>query len=95
LIGVDVAFLLNGEEHEKTFLSPQESIAQDLRGKWGNQWFIHSALMSSLLDEVINKMLEFADTLSNAVSLSFCLLLFRRSVMLRHECYSPAWLLNS
>ena len=54
--------LLN-EVHEKTFLSQQDSVAQVLRGKKGNQWFIRSALISSLPDEVINKtVLEFADT---------------------------------
>jgi hypothetical protein len=54
--------LLN-EVHEKTFLSQQDSVAQVLRGKRGNQWFIRSALISSLPDEVINKtVLEFADT---------------------------------
>ena len=51
------------EVHEKTFLSQQDSVAQVLRGKRGNQWFIRSALISSLPDEVINKtVLEFADT---------------------------------
>ena len=54
--------LLN-EVHEKTFLSQQDSVAQVLRGRRGNQWFIRSALISSLPDEVINKtVLEFADT---------------------------------
>jgi hypothetical protein len=54
--------LLN-EVHEKTFVSQQDSVAQVLRGKRGNQWFIRSALISSLPDEVINKtVLEFADT---------------------------------
>jgi hypothetical protein len=54
--------LLN-EVHEKTFLSQQDSVAQVLRGKRGNQWFIRSALISSLPDELINKtVLEFADT---------------------------------
>ena len=51
------------EVHEKTFLSQQDSVAQVLRGKRGNQWFIRSALISSLPDEVINKtVLEFTDT---------------------------------
>lgn len=51
------------EVHEKTFLSQQDSVAQVLRGKRGNQWFIRSALISSLPDEVINKtVIEFADT---------------------------------
>ena len=54
--------LLN-EVHEKSFLSQQDSVAQVLRGRRGNQWFIRSALISSLPDEVINKtVLEFADT---------------------------------
>ncbi|KAI0302441.1 hypothetical protein B0F90DRAFT_1714787 [Multifurca ochricompacta] len=54
--------LLN-EVHEKTFLSQQDSVAQVLRGKRGNQWFIRSALISSLPDNVINQtVLEFADT---------------------------------
>jgi hypothetical protein len=54
--------LLN-EVHEKTFLSQQDSVAQVLRGKRGNQWFIRSALISSLPDEAISKtVLEFADT---------------------------------
>jgi hypothetical protein len=54
--------LLN-EVHEKTFLSQQDSVAQVLRGKRGNQWFIRSALISSLPDEVINQtVLGFADT---------------------------------
>lgn len=51
------------EVHEKTLLSQQDSVAQVLRGKRGNQWFIRSALISSLTDDVINKtVLEFADT---------------------------------
>jgi hypothetical protein len=51
------------EVHEKKFLSQQDSVAQVLRGKRGNQWYIRSALISSLPDEVINKtVLEFADT---------------------------------
>jgi hypothetical protein len=54
--------LLN-EVHEKTFLSQQDSVAQVLRGRRGNQWYIRSALITSLPDEVINKtVLEFADT---------------------------------
>lgn len=54
--------LLN-EVHEKSFLSQQDSVAQVLRGRRGNQWFIRSALISSLPDEVINKtVIEFADT---------------------------------
>jgi hypothetical protein len=39
--------LLN-EVHEKTFLSQQDSVVQVLRGKWGNQWFICSALISRM-----------------------------------------------
>ena len=54
--------LLN-EVHEKTFLSQQDSVAQVLRGRRGNQWYIRSALISSLPDEIINKtVIEFADT---------------------------------
>ena len=54
--------LLN-EVHEKTFLSQQDSVAQVLRGKRGNQWYIRSALITSLPDEVINQtVLDFADT---------------------------------
>jgi len=54
--------LLN-EVHEKTFLSQQDSVAQVLRGRRGNQWFIRSALISSLPDDLINKtVIEFADT---------------------------------
>ncbi|KAI0029943.1 hypothetical protein K488DRAFT_12332, partial [Vararia minispora EC-137] len=48
---------------EKRFLNQQDSVAQVLRGRPGNQWFIRSALASSLPDEVINRtVLEFADT---------------------------------
>jgi len=39
--------LLN-KVHEKTFLSQQDSVAQVLRGKQGNQQFICSVLISSL-----------------------------------------------
>jgi hypothetical protein len=54
--------LLN-EVHEKTFLSQQDSVAQVLRGRRGNQWYIRSALITSLPDEVINQtVLDFADT---------------------------------
>ncbi|KAJ6631384.1 hypothetical protein B0H10DRAFT_1772978 [Mycena sp. CBHHK59/15] len=54
--------LLN-EVNEKSFLHQQDSIAQVLRGKPGRQWFIRSALISSLPDEVVNQtVLEFADT---------------------------------
>jgi hypothetical protein len=48
---------------EKRFLNQQDSVAQVLRGRAGNQWFIRSALASSLPDEVVNKtVLEFANT---------------------------------
>lgn len=68
--------LLN-EVHEKTFLSQQDSVAQVLRGRRGNQWFIRSALISSLPDEVINKtVIEFADTPVGCSELSFPRLLF-------------------
>ncbi|KAI0316425.1 hypothetical protein OF83DRAFT_1126863 [Amylostereum chailletii] len=51
------------EVAEKSFLNQQDSVAQVLRGKAGNQWFIRSALASSLPDDVINKtVIEFADT---------------------------------
>ncbi|KAF8058700.1 hypothetical protein FPV67DRAFT_1523428, partial [Lyophyllum atratum] len=54
--------LLN-EVDEKSFLHQQDSVAQVLRGKAGRQWFIRSALVTSLPDEIINKtVLEFADT---------------------------------
>ncbi|KAJ7286911.1 hypothetical protein C8J57DRAFT_1430748 [Mycena rebaudengoi] len=54
--------LLN-EVHEKSFLHQQDSMAQVLRGKPGRQWFIRSALITSLPDEVINQtVLQFADT---------------------------------
>lgn len=54
--------LLN-EVHEKTFLSQQDSVAQVLRGRRGNQWYIRSALITSLPDEAINQtVLDFADT---------------------------------
>lgn len=54
--------LLN-EVDEKSFVHQQESVAQVLRAKAGRQWFIRSALISSLPDDVINKtVLEFADT---------------------------------
>ncbi|KAH8110449.1 hypothetical protein DFH11DRAFT_1730360 [Phellopilus nigrolimitatus] len=54
--------LLN-EVSEKSFLSQQDSVAQILRGKRGRQWFIRSALITSLPDEVIHKTVnEFADT---------------------------------
>ncbi|KAF7289245.1 FAD-binding PCMH-type domain-containing protein [Mycena indigotica] len=54
--------LLN-EVHEKSFLHQQDSVAQVLRGKPGRQWFIRSALISSLPDEIINEtVLKFAGT---------------------------------
>ncbi|KAI0629552.1 hypothetical protein C8Q77DRAFT_1076036 [Trametes polyzona] len=54
--------LLN-EVNEKSFLNQQDSVAQVLRGKVGRQWFLRSALITTLPDEVINRtVLEFADT---------------------------------
>ncbi|KIM40408.1 hypothetical protein M413DRAFT_446588, partial [Hebeloma cylindrosporum] len=54
--------LLN-EVDEKSFLHQQDSVAQVLRGKRGRQWFIRSALISSLPDDIINEtVLQFADT---------------------------------
>lgn len=54
--------LLN-EVDEKSFLHQQDSVAQVLRGKAGRQWFIRSALISSLPDEVIHDTVtQFADT---------------------------------
>ncbi|KAF9262681.1 hypothetical protein L218DRAFT_903717 [Marasmius fiardii PR-910] len=54
--------LLN-EVHEKSFLHQQDSVAQVLRGKAGRQWFIRSALITSLSDEIIDKTVsEFSDT---------------------------------
>ncbi|KAJ7099367.1 hypothetical protein B0H15DRAFT_920210 [Mycena belliarum] len=54
--------LLN-EVHEKSFLHQQDSMAQVLRGKPGRQWFIRSALITSLPDEIINEtVLQFAGT---------------------------------
>jgi len=51
------------EVNEKSFLHQQDSVAQVLRGKAGRQWFIRSALISSLPDEVINDtVMKFADT---------------------------------
>ena len=77
--------LLN-EVHEKSFLSQQDSVAQVLRGRRGNQWFIRSALISSLPDEVINKtVLEFADTpvgCSESPSHTFCWAISERVVCL-------------
>ncbi|KAF8171880.1 hypothetical protein BJ912DRAFT_994816 [Pholiota molesta] len=54
--------LLN-EVDEKSFLHQQDSVAQVLRGKAGRQWFIRSALISSLPDDIINEtVMQFADT---------------------------------
>ncbi|KAF7290117.1 FAD-binding PCMH-type domain-containing protein [Mycena chlorophos] len=54
--------LLN-EVHEKDFLHQQDSVAQVLRGKPGRQWYIRSALITSLPDEIINQtVLQFAGT---------------------------------
>jgi hypothetical protein len=56
------ACLLN-EVDEKSFLHQQDSVAQVLRGKSGRQWFIRSALITSLPDEMVNQtVLQFADT---------------------------------
>ncbi|KAH8828095.1 hypothetical protein DL96DRAFT_1463438 [Flagelloscypha sp. PMI_526] len=38
---------------EKSFLHQQDSVAQVLRGKAGRQWYIRSALVSSLPDDII------------------------------------------
>ncbi|RDB24969.1 hypothetical protein Hypma_007396 [Hypsizygus marmoreus] len=54
--------LLN-EVDEKSFLHQQDSVAQVLRGKAGRQWFIRSALITALPDDLINEtVLQFADT---------------------------------
>ncbi|KAF8161374.1 hypothetical protein B0H34DRAFT_377906 [Crassisporium funariophilum] len=54
--------LLN-EVDEKSFLHQQDSVAQVLRGKAGRQWFIRSALISSLPDDIVNDtVMQFADT---------------------------------
>lgn len=54
--------LLN-EVDEKSFLHQQDSVAQVLRGKAGRQWFIRSALVSSLPDDIINDtVIQFAGT---------------------------------
>ncbi|KZT01489.1 uncharacterized protein LAESUDRAFT_739160 [Laetiporus sulphureus 93-53] len=51
------------EVNEKSYLSQQDSVAQILRGKAGRQWFMRSALIHSLPDEVINKtVIQFANT---------------------------------
>lgn len=47
---------------EKSFLHQQSSVADVLRGKPGRQWFIRSALLSSLPDDVIARTVkQFAD----------------------------------
>ncbi|KIK60801.1 hypothetical protein GYMLUDRAFT_73655 [Collybiopsis luxurians FD-317 M1] len=43
------------EVHEKSFLHQQDSVAQVLRGKRGRQWFIRSALITSLPDDIIHQ----------------------------------------
>ncbi|KAK7472286.1 hypothetical protein VKT23_000406 [Stygiomarasmius scandens] len=54
--------LLN-EVNEKSFLHQQDSVAQVLRGKAGRQWFIRSALITSLPDEIINQtVMQFDNT---------------------------------
>ncbi|KAK0459233.1 uncharacterized protein EV420DRAFT_1539084 [Desarmillaria tabescens] len=54
--------LLN-EVDEKSFLHQQDSVAQVLRGKAGRQWFIRSALITSLPDDIIHEtVLNFSDT---------------------------------
>ncbi|KAH9922113.1 uncharacterized protein B0H18DRAFT_527594 [Fomitopsis serialis] len=54
--------LLN-EVNEKSYLAQQDSVAQILRGKAGRQWFIRSALIHSLPDEIINQtVIQFANT---------------------------------
>ncbi|KAJ3923870.1 hypothetical protein F5877DRAFT_87332 [Lentinula edodes] len=54
--------LLN-EVNEKSFLHQQDSVAQVLRGKAGRQWFIRSALINSLPDDIIHQtVLKFDDT---------------------------------
>ncbi|KAG6878287.1 hypothetical protein C0992_008294 [Termitomyces sp. T32_za158] len=60
--------LLN-EVDEKSFLHQQDSVAQVLRGKgslfaiFKKQWFIRSALITSLPDDLINEtVMNFADT---------------------------------
>ncbi|KAF9011582.1 hypothetical protein BDZ89DRAFT_1077652 [Hymenopellis radicata] len=54
--------LLN-EVHEKSFLHQQDSVAQVLRAKAGRQWFIRSALITSLPDDVVHDtVLQFANT---------------------------------
>jgi FAD/FMN-containing dehydrogenase len=54
--------LLN-EVNEKSFLHQQDSVAQVLRGKAGRQWFIRSALITSLPDDIIHQtVMKFSDT---------------------------------
>ncbi|KAF9235248.1 hypothetical protein BU15DRAFT_89615 [Melanogaster broomeanus] len=54
--------LLN-EVDEKSFLHQQDSVAQVLRGKAANKWFIRSALINSLPDEIVSRtVLQFAKT---------------------------------
>ncbi|VDB91324.1 unnamed protein product [Peniophora sp. CBMAI 1063] len=51
------------EVGEKVYTRQQESVAQVLRGRAGNQWFIRSVLARGLSDEVIgNTVRDFADT---------------------------------
>ena len=51
------------EVGEKVFTRQQESVAQVLRGRAGNQWFIRSVLARGLSDEVIGHTVQdFADT---------------------------------
>jgi hypothetical protein len=81
------------EVHEKTLLSQQDSVAQVLRGKRGNQWFIRSALISSLPDEVINEtVLEFADTPVGCSESPLLPLLPFRNAMRISEGHISAWL---
>ena len=86
--------LLN-EVHEKTFLSQQDSVAQVLRGRRGKEWFIRSALISSLPDEIIDKtVIEFADTPVGCSELTFSLPSFFsfRNIMWISEAWISAWL---
>lgn len=51
------------EVGEKVYTRQQESVAQVLRGRAGNQWFIRSVLARGLSDEVIGHTVQdFADT---------------------------------
>ena len=86
--------LLN-EVHERTFLSQQDSIAQVLHGRRGKQWFIRSALISSLPDEIINKtVIEFADTPVGCSEFTISLPSFFsfRNIMQISESRISAWL---